>query len=108
MYNLTFSQFITNGNVIHGNNAFSPGHTSNTDSFNKHVNANWVQFFVGGTRAKYYPSSDPCWIIVELTNETSRNSLLLHVGDNYDRNGTGINRSLSTIKQIFRFKLKIQ
>lgn len=105
----TFSQFISNmNNELDGGYAFSPGHTGVVDSFNKHVNANWVQFFVGGTRAKYYPSSDPGWIIVELTNETSRNSLLLHVGANYDRNGTGINRPLSTIKQIFRFKLKIQ
>ncbi len=105
---LTFSQFIANGTVEDGSYRFSPDHTGVVDSFNKHVNANWVQFFIGGASTNYYPSSDPGFIIVELANDTSRKSLLLHVGNSYDRDGTGNNRPLSTIKQIFRFKLQIQ
>lgn len=62
---------------------------------------------MGGASAKYSPSSDYEWIIVELKNGTSRNSLLLHRGENYIRDGSGINLPLSTIWQTFRFKLKI-
>ncbi len=105
---LTFDQFVANGIKEDGNYSFSPDHTWVVDSFNKHVNANWVQFFIGGANTKYYPSSDTGFIIVELTNSTSRNSLLLHVGNEYKRDGTGFNRPLSTIKQTFKFKLKIQ
>ena len=105
---ITFDQFIANGALEGGSYRFSPDHTGIVDSFNKHVNANWVQFFIGGASTKYSPSADPGFIIVELTNNTSRKSLLLHVGNNYERDGTGVNKGLSTIKQIFRFKLKIQ
>lgn len=105
--NLTFSQFVSNGAKIKGRYAFSPDHTGVVDSFNKHKNANWVQFFVAGTSTVYYPSNDPGWIIVEMINPTSRNSLLLHFGDNYKRDGSGDNKPLSTIEQVFRFKLKV-
>jgi hypothetical protein len=67
-----------------------------------------VQFFIGGASIKYYPSNEAGYIIVDLTNGNSRNSLLLHSGDSYDRDGSGNNRPLSTIKQAFKFKLKIQ
>jgi hypothetical protein len=106
--NLTFNQFLQRTTPLSGGYSFSPDHTGVVDSFNKHINANWVQFFIGAASAKYYPSTDPGCIIVELTNGTSRKSLLLHVGNSYKRDGTGINRSLSTIYQTFRFKLKIQ
>tara|TARA_B110000902_G_scaffold50106_1_gene57409 strand:+ start:101 stop:1795 length:1695 start_codon:yes stop_codon:yes gene_type:complete len=106
--NLTFDQFVSNVNEIDGSYSFSPDHTSVVDSFEKHKNANWVQFFIGGASIKYYPSNEAGYIIVELTNGTSRNSLLLHSGDSYDRDGSGNNRPLSTIKQAFKFKLKIQ
>jgi len=106
---ITFDQFKARNKPLGGGYAFSPDHTGVLDSFNKHINANWVQFFVGGTSTKYYPSNEPGWIIVEMTNPTSRNSLLLHIGDEYKRDGTnsGDNKPLSTINQIFRFKLKI-
>jgi len=105
---LSFNQFLLRTDPLPGGYSFSPDHTGVIDSFSKHINANWVQFFIGGASAKYFPSTDPGWIIVELSNGTSRNSLLLHVGNEYKRDGTGINRPLSTIKQVFRFKLKIQ
>lgn len=103
----SYNEFISNGEEIDGRYAFSPDHTGVVDSFNKHKNANWVQFFVAGTSTVYYPSNDPGWIIVEMRNPTSRNSLLLHFGDNYKRDGSGDNKPLSTIEQVFRFKLKV-
>jgi hypothetical protein len=68
--NLTFDQFLQRTTPLPGGYSFSPDHTGVIDSFNKHVNANWVQFFIGGASAKYYPSTDPGFIIVELTNGT--------------------------------------
>ena len=105
--NLTYEQFVLNGNGIDGGYSFSPDHTGVIDSFNKHINANWVQFFIGGTSNTYYPSNEQGWIIVEMRNPTSRNSLLLHVGESYDRKVYS-NIPLSTIEQVFRFKLKIK
>lgn len=105
---LTFENFVLQGNSINGGYAFSPDHTDIKDSFNKHLNANWVQFFIGGANTKYFPSNESGWVIVEMSNYTSRNSLLIHKGENYLRDGSGINKPLSTIKQTFRFKLKIK
>lgn len=105
---ITYNQFLNRVNPLSGGYSFSPDHTGVIDSFNKHINANWVQFFIGGASAKYSPSSDPDWIIVELSNGTSRNSLLLHIGENYDRDGSGNNKPISTIKQHFKFKLKVR
>ena len=104
---LTYSQFVANGNMIKGGYSFSPDHTTVEDSFNKHIKANWVQFFIGGANAEYYPTNENGWIKVIIWNPTSRNSLMLHQGDNYERDGSGNNLPLSTIKQYFTFKLKI-
>ncbi len=106
--NLTFNQFVANGESLDGGYSFSPDHTGVVDSFNKHINANWVQFFTGGTKTTYYPSNEPGWIIVEMRNPTSRYSLLLHIGDEYKRDGSGNNKPLSTIEQVFKFKLKVR
>ncbi|WP_064966658.1 hypothetical protein [Tenacibaculum ovolyticum] len=104
----SYDEFILKGKEVNGRYAFSPDHTGVVDSFNKHKNANWVHF-VAGTSTVYYPSNDPGWIIVEMRNPTSRNSLLLHQGENYNRNGLGTsNLPLSTIWQIFKFKLKVK
>ena len=104
---LTYNQFIKNGNMIKGGYAFSPDHTTVEDSFSKHYNANWVQFFIGGANAEYYPTNENGWIRVVIWNQTTRNSLMLHQGDNYERDGSGNNLPLSTIKQYFTFKLQI-
>ena len=104
---LSYSKFVSQGNMMQGGYSFSPDHTTVSDSFNKHVNANWVQFFIGGASAEYRPSNEAGWIEVILSNGTSRKSLLLHKGDNYDRNGSGNNKPLSTISQYFHFKLKV-
>jgi hypothetical protein len=104
---LSYSTFVAQGNMMQGGYSFSPDHTTVSDSFNKHVNANWVQFFIGGVSAEYRPSNEAGWIDVILSNGTSRKSLLLHKGNNYDRNGSGNNKPLSTISQYFHFKLKV-
>lgn len=105
--NLTYNQFVSNGNTINGGYAFSPDHTSAQDSFDKHVNANWVQFFIGGASTVYQPTNDYGWISVTISNSTSRSSLMLHVGDNYPRNGNGPHKPLSTISQTFTFRMKV-
>jgi hypothetical protein len=107
--NLSLEMFTKQGAIIESGYGFSPGHTTFSDSFGKHLRANDVQFFVGGANLKYFPAIENGYIIVELMNPTSRNSLLLHIGDNYERDGSnsGNNRPLSTIRQKFRFKLKI-
>jgi len=65
----------------------------------KHKNSNLSQFFVGGAVAdvKIYNNN----LIIIITNETSRNSLMGHIPKNYNRDGTnkGHNKPLSTIKQ---------
>jgi len=105
--NLSFDQFVANGAKIEGSHNFSPGHTSIINSINEHVNANWVQFFVGGTSAEYKPSNVAGYIDVILTNPTSRNSLLLHIGDNYSREDFG-STPLSTIEQHFYIRIKVR
>lgn len=66
-----------------------------------------MQIFIRGNSAEYNPSNEAGWIEIVLSNETSRNSLLLHQGNNYKRDGSGNNKPLSTIIQRFHFKLKI-
>ena len=105
---LTFEQFVSNDRTIPGGYSFSPDHTTIEDSFNKHKNANWVQFFIGGASAKYSPNNQEGWITVELSNGTSRSSLMARLADDYPRDGSGNNRPLSTIKQIFKFRLKVR
>ena len=104
--NLTFNQFVSNGTTITSGYGFSPDHIGVISSIEEHYNANWVQFFVGGSAVEYRPSSQPGYIDIKLTNPTSRSSLLLHVGDDYDRNISG-NIPLSTIKQCFYITIKI-
>lgn len=103
---ITFDEFVMNNQVIVGGNAFSPDHTSLTESFNQHVNANWVQFFVGGTRIEYKPSNMYGYIDVKIINPTSRSSLILHLAEDYDRLEVGPVR-LSTIEQNFYITIKI-
>ncbi|RXG18129.1 hypothetical protein DSM03_101808 [Leeuwenhoekiella aestuarii] len=104
--NLSFDNFIINNQSLPGNYKFSPDHTSWSDSFNKHINSNWVQFFIGGSSLTYYPSSRSGYVTVQMLNPTSRASLLLHAGEKYDRSD-GF-RPLSTINQIFWFDIKIE
>jgi hypothetical protein len=104
--NLTFNQFVANGNMLPSSYKFSPDHAGVLESFEEHKNANWVQFFVGGSRVEYRASSQNGYIDVKLINPTSRKSLLLHIGDNYDRHPQET-IPLSTIEQYFYIKLKI-
>ena len=105
--NLTFNQFLVNGNMIEGNNSFSPGHTSVVDSFNKHMKANQVQFFVGGSSIEFTPSTQTGYINVKLSNPTSRYSLLLHSAKSYARTRYG-SVALSTINQHFYISIKVR
>jgi len=76
---------------------FSPNKnpTSWMESIKKHVNSNAVQFFVGGAIAKVRIQDNN--LMIQIYNETSRSSLMLHIGENYDRKDG--NKPLSTIKQ---------
>mgnify|MGYP003670810909 CR=1 FL=1 len=104
---LTFDQFEANGNMMEGNNGFSPDHTDVITSFNQHINANWVQFFVGGTRIEYRPTNQPGYIDVKVINPTSRKSVLLHQVESYDRDDFG-NIPLSTIEQHFFIRIQVR
>lgn len=104
---LTFNQFVANGNMVSGENAFSPDHTDVITSFNQHVNANWVQFFIGGTSIEYRPTNQAGYIDVIVSNPTSRNSLMFHLADDYDRPTYG-NIPLSTIEQVFRIRIQVR
>ncbi len=73
------------------------------ESIEKHIDSNPVQFFIGGAivDAKIENGN----LIGIITNHTSRNSLFLHVADNYDRKDG--DRPLSTITQVIHFTLKV-
>ncbi|WOC51760.1 hypothetical protein BPO_1113 [Bergeyella porcorum] len=104
---LTYNQFIDNNVMVRGGYSFSPDHTTIIDSAEKHVKANFVQFVVGGANIEFYPDNDYGWINVIIWNPMSRNSFLLHQADSYQRDGSGNNLPLSTIRQNFIFKLKV-
>ncbi|WP_299110205.1 hypothetical protein, partial [uncultured Tenacibaculum sp.] len=106
---LTFNQFVLNNTMIRGGNAFSPDHAGVINSISQHINANLVQFFVGGTRIEYRPSSLTGYIDVIIINPTSRYSLLLHSNlvHNYDRTIHG-SIPLSTIEQYFYIRIKVR
>ena len=104
---LSYLNFKNRTNPIITGLEFSPDHTSITESINKHINSNLVQFFIGGAVIRYMPASEDGWVEVSVTNYTSRKSLLLHVGENYSRSATQPNRPLSTIQQNFKFNIKI-
>ncbi len=76
---------------------FSPNKNPSSwlESLRKHADSNPVQFFVGGAIANAQIKNNN--LIIQIYNKTSRNSLLIHVGNNYDRKDG--NRPLSTIKQ---------
>lgn len=104
--NLSYNDFKNRTIPLSTGLQFSPDQTSITESINKHLNSNLVQFFIGGAGIHYMSSSEDGWVGVSITNYTSRKSLLLHVADNYSRNAS-INQPLSTTQQNFTFKIKI-
>lgn len=73
------------------------------------MNSNLSQFFVGGANVAVSATDDANWVNVSISNPTSRESLMLHAGENYprDRKDGGTEKPLSTIKQTFTFKMKI-
>lgn len=73
------------------------------ESLQKHANSNASQFFVGGAVAKVRIQDRN--LMIQIYNETSRSSLMLHIAKNYDRkNG---NKPLSTIKQYINASYKL-
>ena len=88
---------------------FSPDHVGLQESVEKHMDSNLSQFFVGGANVSVSATKDANWVNVSITNSTSRNSLMLHQGENYPRDGKdeGTEKPLSTIKQTFTFRMKI-
>ena len=105
--NLTFDQFVANGNVVESSYNFSPDHAGLINSLEEHLNANLVQFFVGGSKVEYTPSDREGYIRVLLKNPTSRNSLLLHAARDYERPIVG-GIPLSTIWQEFYIHIKVK
>lgn len=86
---------------------FSPDQTSSfIESAQKHIDSNLPQFFIGGANVKIIATKDKEWVLVEIENRTSRKSLMLHIGSNYERIN-GIKTPLSTIKQRLIFKMRI-
>lgn len=105
-FNLSYIDFKNRTAPLNASLGFSPDHISITESVNKHLNSNLVQFFIGGAVSHYMPSNEDGWVEVNITNATSRSSLFLHIADNYARNGS-VNQPLSTTQQNFKFKIKI-
>ena len=86
---------------------FSPDHTETiTESVEKHLNSNLAQLFIGGANISIVPV-DGTSVDVTITNYTSRKSLLLHKGKNYDLEGDKNDKRtpLSTIKQVIKFRI---
>jgi RHS repeat-associated protein len=107
MKNITAAEFKKNG--INFPLPFSPDHTTIPNSFLKHLTSNFSQLFVGGAKVKVSPTEDPQMVNVTITNLTTRNSLNLHSGSNYPRDGKPGNQEkpLSTITQTFIMSMKI-
>ena len=62
---------------------FSPGQLGFKRSIQKHIIANQAQMTIGAATAFVYPTG-PDSARVTIVNKMSRNSLLLHLGSNYD------------------------
>jgi RHS repeat-associated protein len=81
---LKFEDVIENA-PLRGSISFSPNSDPNSwgSSFSRHLESNSAQFFIGGAIFEINPSGIPGTVDVTISNTTSRNSLLFHVGDNY-------------------------
>jgi hypothetical protein len=104
MSNRSFEDFEKN--CVKINLEFSPDQTDFWKSIEKHFDSNLPQFFIGGSTAFISTTDKEGSVLVEITNKTSRNSLMLHMVNNYDRvDGKII--PLSTITQKIIFNLSI-
>jgi hypothetical protein len=105
--NMTYTEFKREG--VQTSLEFSPDQASLFESMWKHINSNLPQFFVPKAIVTITATDDKDWVNVSITNPTSRNSLLLHVGDNYNRdsNDNLSEKPLSTVTQTYNFRLKI-
>ncbi|MGN6568378.1 MAG: RHS repeat-associated core domain-containing protein, partial [Flavipsychrobacter sp.] len=104
-----FKELGKEGKSIKFGLSFSPDQTSLRDSLKKHLNSNLAQFFIGGASISVKPGQKDGTIIVTVSNDTSRRSLLVHLGENYKRTGNDNEQQkpLSTIKQELRFQITI-
>ena len=107
---ITYNEFKDKGEIKIGL-SFSPDQTGGLmESVSKHLNSNLAQVFVGGATAKITPAKEDGYVIVDIYNETSRGSLMLHAAENYKRGDDAAgtkDKNLSTIKQHFTFKMKV-
>ena len=88
---------------------FSPNSNPNSwmESLNKHIDSNLPQFFIGGAFADVEIQDKN--LIIQIYNETSRSSLMLHIGSNYDRvPNSEEQKPLSTIKQYIKASFKLE
>lgn len=104
---LTYNDFKSENSRLAGRMDYSPDHAGVASSFQHHINSDLSRFFISGADVFYYPTSEDGWVEVEVYNETTVRSLFLHMGVNYPRTMTSGNRPLSTIKQYYKFRLKI-
>jgi hypothetical protein len=75
---------------IKGSIGFSPSsETGPLKSIERHMSSNQGQFFMGGALFSISPLNEKGKLLVEVTNYTSRNSVSLHILDNYDSGGLG-------------------
>ena len=104
---MTFSEFKREG--MRFGLSFSPDQTGLLESIQKHVDSNVAQFFVGGANVFITLSDKKDKVYVSISNPTSRSSLLLHVGENYERSEKyhGREKALSTINQKFIFYMSV-
>lgn len=89
---------------------FSPGQADLMESYAKQVFSNGVQKLIGGATVFATPDkNDENIIHIEVVNKMSRNSLLLHVGENYETRSQEVEQEqpLSTTIQRIKFSITI-
>lgn len=103
----SYQEHLASGEAYKFGLAFSPDDTKTIgESVQKHLNSNLAQFFIGGANVSVTPI-DATSVDVTITNFTSRNSLMVHQGQNYDmeKDKTDNRTPLSTTSQTIRFRL---
>lgn len=112
----SYEEFMANNEEIPLEISFSPDHINNSEggenpfytSIGKHLDSDLLELFIGGAYAYVSPSYNEGMLTVRIVNETSRSSLLYHVGEKYDRtSNNGPHEPLSTISQEIVFEMPV-
>jgi hypothetical protein len=105
--NKSYNEFKIMTEPLDGRMNYSPDHAGLRNSISAHFNSNLSQFFISGTDVFFTPTADDGLVEVRVYNETTKRSLMLHLGTNYARNPSPPNKSLSTISQNYKFRIQI-